>query len=119
MKRESALKRWREIALELPDTDEGISCKGTVLESRTVKVDTRAFLFLGKDVRLKLDKSIASAKKVKGVEVGSGGWTTIRLEESSPDVDLVEKWIRESYALVAMGTAKKKKKTKKRKKKKR
>lgn len=109
------MERWRALAMDLPDTDEGVSCKGTVLESRTVKVDGRAFLFLGKDVRLKLEKSIAGARKMDGVDVGSGGWTTIRLEDGVPDVELVEKWIRESYALVAVGTAKKKKKRKKKK----
>lgn len=114
MKLEAAIERWREVAIALPDTDEGISCKGTVLEARTVKVDTRAFLFLGKkDLRLKLEKSIAAAKKVDGVDVGSGGWTTIRFADGLPDFALVEKWIRESYALVAVGTKKPKKKKKK------
>jgi predicted DNA-binding protein (MmcQ/YjbR family) len=109
-----------EIAMALPDTSEGVSCKGTVLESRTIKVDGRAFLFLGKkDARLKLEKSIASAKKLAAKKpaiysIGAGGWTKIALAEDLP-LDTLDTWIRESHALIR-GPAKKsaKKKTKKR-----
>ena len=115
MKRESTLERLRAIGTSLPNTDEGVSCKGTVLESRTVKVDGRAFLFLGRDVRLKLAKSIAAAKKLAAKKpalytVGAGGWTKIAMDGELPSIDLLEKWIHESYVLVAGPRAKRKKK---------
>jgi hypothetical protein len=123
MTRESILQQLREIGTSLPDTDEGISCKGTILESRTVKVDGRAFLFLGKDVRLKLKKTVAAAKKLAAkkpdvYEVGAGGWTKIMLASELPPIDLLEKWVHESYAVIA-GPKKKKAPPKKKKKKKR
>jgi hypothetical protein len=118
MTRETILQQLRTIGTSLPDTDEGISCKGTILESRTVKVQGRAFLFLGKDVRLKLKKTVAAAKKLAAkkpdvYEVGSGGWTKIMLAGELPPIDLLEKWVHESYALVAGPAPKKKAPSKK------
>ncbi len=62
----TTLQELRELGKSLDDTTEGWSCKGTVLESRTINVDRRAFLFLGNkgEVRLKLEASLASAKKL-------------------------------------------------------
>jgi predicted DNA-binding protein (MmcQ/YjbR family) len=108
------------------DTSEGFSCKRTVLEARTVKVDGRVFLFLGNkgDVRLKLEVSLASAKKLAKQRpdvygVGGGGWTRISLAVEAPPRELLEKWIEESYGLVAGVRAKKKTKAKAKKKRRR
>ncbi len=37
----------RKLALALPEVEEGVSCAGTALERRTVKVRDKAFVFLG------------------------------------------------------------------------
>lgn len=102
----TTLQELREFAKTLDDTSEGWSCKGTVLESRTIKVDGRAFLFLGTKgvVRLKLEDSIPEAKKLSKkhpdvYEIGSGNWTKIVLDDDV-DRDVMEKWITESYDLI-------------------
>ncbi len=113
------LQELRELARTFDDTSEGWSCKGTVLESRTINVDRRAFLFLGSkgDVRLKLQRSLPAARKLAAKRpdlytVGSGGWTKICLGVDIPPRDLLESWIEESYALIAAGTTKAKPKAK-------
>jgi len=102
----------RKFALDLEGAEEGIACAGTAIESRTIKVGGKAFLFLGaKDIRLKLTASIAAAKKLakKNADlytVGAGGWTKIALGGKEPPLALLEGWALESY--VAMKPAKKK-----------
>lgn len=88
------------IARTLPDVAAGVACAGTKLESRTFRVGTKSFLFLSPtQLRLKLDASVAEAKKL-GIGVGANGWTTLSLD-ALPSVAVLRRWIGESHALVA------------------
>src|SRR5581483_5009037 len=85
------LEDLRTLGKSFDDTSEGVSCAGTVLESRTIKVDGRAFLFLGKkgEIRLKLERSLAAARKLERQKpdvyaVGAGGWTKIVTAVEAP-----------------------------------
>jgi hypothetical protein len=102
------MKSLHQFALSLPDVEEGISCKGTSLESPTATVNGKAFLFLGtKQIRFKLGESLkdadkASAKSPDAITVGANGWVTIAatsLDVVPPNV--LKKWIEESYRLMA------------------
>jgi hypothetical protein len=96
----SSIEAMRAFALTLPSVEEGVACAGTALESRTLKARGKAFLFLGKkDVRLKLGASASEAKRL-GAEVGAHGWTKFAVAEAPPP-DVVERWIDESYRLLA------------------
>lgn len=71
-----------------------------------MKVGGKAFLFLGEsDLMLKLDASIADAtargqKKPELLKVGKSGWVTVKHRAAVP-VPTLERWIGESYALMA------------------
>lgn len=104
----SPLQMLRTQALQFPDVEEGIACAGTVLEKRTIKVRQKAFVFIGtKDVMLKLDQSLVEATKVAAanpgsVKVGGHSWTTVTFADGeSVPMDLVSKWLHESYRLFA------------------
>jgi hypothetical protein len=108
----SALSRTvqalRELALRYPEAQEGIACAGTSAERRTVTARNKAFLFLGVDnVMLKLRESLAEAASLAAEEpsrykVGAHGWVTASLsEDGAPPLSLLEKWVDESYRLVA------------------
>ena len=89
----------RKVALEYPLTEEGVACEGTALEKRTVKVKGKAFLFLGPaDAMLKLDRSRAEAKRL-GLAVGSSGW--VKAPFDAAPVDVLKRWVGESYGLMA------------------
>jgi hypothetical protein len=104
----------RKLALSFPETEEGVACEGTPLESRTVRAKKKAFLFLGQkdgmcQVRLKLDGSLSDAakrakKEPERVQVGAKGWVLLRLpadEAPRPtEKGFLEAWIRESYDVV-------------------
>jgi hypothetical protein len=95
-----------KIAQKQPDVEVGVACKGTALESTTFRARKKAFLFVGAgNARLKLETSLAEAKKLekKGLcTVGSNGWVAMSLTASGhPTVDVVERWIGESYRCVA------------------
>jgi predicted DNA-binding protein (MmcQ/YjbR family) len=106
----------RELALRYPEAQEGISCAGTPLEKRTVTARNKAFLFLGKaDAMVKLRDSLAdvarlAAKEPGRYKAGAHGWVTVMFSDgAAPPLDLLEKWIDESYrAVVAKKTSKKK-----------
>jgi predicted DNA-binding protein (MmcQ/YjbR family) len=98
----------RAVALKLPDVEEGVACKGTVVESSTVKVRGKAFLFVNQaHARLKLGPSLveaaALASKHPGLyQAGAGGWVRITINLSDqPPLDLLQRWIDESYRLFA------------------
>jgi|SRR5579885_503598 len=102
------LQKLRDFALEFPEAEEGISCEGTAVETRTVKAGNKAFVFLGaKQTRLKLSKSLAQAGKLetkepKRYKVGANGWVTVTYDSENPvDVELLQKWITESFQLLA------------------
>jgi hypothetical protein len=98
----------QKLALRYPEAEEGIACAGTPMESKTVKVGSKAFLFLGeKDMRLKLGDSLAEATKLAAkapdrYEVGMHGWVKLTFSnDESPSLDLRKRWVDESYRLLA------------------
>ena len=98
----------RAAALRYPETTEGVACEGTAIEKRTIKVRNKAFLFLGKgDVMLKLRDSAEEAAKLATEQpgrfkLGANGWATAKFSpEEPPPVELLTRWIDESYRLLA------------------
>lgn len=88
------------LAAALPDTEQGLACAGTSLESRTFHVRRKTFLFLSRtQARLKLDASAAEARKL-GIPVGANGWVTMQLD-SLPPAPVLKRWFAESHSLVA------------------
>jgi hypothetical protein len=90
-------------ATRLPDVSAGVACAGTAVESRTAKVGGRAFLFLrAQDARFKLGASAAEASRPGGgCKVGAGGWSHVVLgADDAPALDVMERWIAESHALM-------------------
>ena len=105
-----AFKRLNVMALKHPETAEGVACAGTVIEKRTIPFRNKAFLFLGmKDLMLKLEASLPEAARLAEAEpdnykAGKTGWVTARLSDGDcPPLSMLEKWIAESYQLVARG----------------
>src|SRR5262245_58876819 len=100
-------------ALRHADVETGVACAGTAVESRTAKVRGRAFLFLrAQDARFKLAASAAEASRPgSGCKVGSGGWCHVVLgADDTPSLDVMQRWIAESYALMAAPATPKKQK---------
>ncbi len=105
---ESTIETLRRTALGHPDVEEGLSCKGTAIESATFKVNGKAFLFLRPGTAmLKLDASLAEASKLAaekpdGYKVGSGAWVTIALSNPKElSMEVLARWIAESHKLFA------------------
>lgn len=96
-------------ALRHNDVEEGIACEGTALESRTIKVNGRAFLFLSpKKAYFKLGPSYAgaqeAAKDSEAVKPGGAGWTSLMWDAPSPVSDAtLRRWVDESHALIQAG----------------
>ena len=102
------MKNLRELALRYPEAEEGIACAGTAIEKRTIKVRNKAFLFLGTaDAMFKLGDSLADAAKLAAKEpglykTGAKGWVTVKFDaDTSPPLDILARWIDESYRLLA------------------
>jgi hypothetical protein len=102
------LQALRRLALRYPEAQEGIACEGTAIETRTVKVRNKAFLFMGRaDVRVKLGESLAEAAELAAktpgrYTVGANGWMKVTFGDGeSPPLDLLGRWIDESYRLLA------------------
>ncbi len=98
----------RRAALRYPGTEEGVACEGTPIESRTVKARNKAFLFLTiGHARFKLRDSMPEATKLAQkrpdrIQVGSGGWVKASLNaDGSTPIEVLERWIGESYRLMA------------------
>jgi hypothetical protein len=98
----------QKVALSLPKARRGVACAGTAVECPTVTVGNKAFLFLGKtEVRLKLGDSIGEATKLAAkepsrYEVGVHGWVKLTFrDDAPPPLDVLERWIGESYRLLA------------------
>jgi hypothetical protein len=91
--------------------EEGIACAGTAVESRTFKVNSRAFLFLRpQDARLKLADSLPEAVALAATSpdvcrAGSGGWVHVNFSPGDllPPIAMLERWIAESYRLMGGG----------------
>ena len=102
------VKALRSIAMRYPEVEEGIACKGTVLECSTFQARKKAFLFVSaKDARVKLGESLKEAadleaKNPDGYQVGGKGWVKIIFNPDRPAPGgLMERWIDESYRLLA------------------
>ena len=100
----------RDHAMTFPETSEGASCV-----NRAFKVRKKNFLFVGeKDdgsckVMLKLKPSLDEAEGIASAddrfEVGSSGWVTVRFNTSDlPDVELLKRWVSESFQTLAPKT---------------
>jgi hypothetical protein len=96
----------REIALRLPEVEEGTSCNKVAFKS-----GGKAFLFFGSDassynVMVKLCDSLPeaaalAAKAAGNYKVGGHNWVTARFGfGETPPAGLLERWIEESYRLL-------------------
>jgi hypothetical protein len=105
--RSEIMQALRRIALGYPEAQEGIACEGTPVEKRTIKARNKAFLFLGVDnAMVKLGESLAEAtalatKERHHYKVGAHGWVTATFGDEPPPPGLLERWIDESYRLLA------------------
>jgi predicted DNA-binding protein (MmcQ/YjbR family) len=106
-RRSDTMQILRKIAMRYPEVEEGTVCNKTAF-----KVRNKGFLFVGSDdnsynVMLKLGDSLPQAAKLAaqtpaGYKVGSNGWVTATFEkDQTPRADLFEKWIDESFRLIA------------------
>lgn len=100
-----------KVALRHPETEEGIACAGTAIETRTVKVRHKAFVFLGlTHARVKLDASLPDAARLAAkhpgrFDVGAHGWVKATFSrEAPPDLTLLGRWIDESYRVMRDGS---------------
>jgi YjbR len=96
-----------KLALRYPEAQEGIACQGTAAEKRTVKARNKAFLFVGPtNAMVKLRESLAEAAELASKDpnrykVGALGWVTVTFgSDGSPPLDVLERWIDESYRLL-------------------
>ncbi|MCI0541447.1 MAG: MmcQ/YjbR family DNA-binding protein [Verrucomicrobiales bacterium] len=90
-----------------PEAEQAIACKGTSLECTAFKARTKTFLFVSDaEIKLKLGPSLAEATRLASKEpsryqAGSVGWVTVKIGHDEPPLELLEKWIDESYRLLA------------------
>jgi hypothetical protein len=105
---EAPTETLRKVALRYPEAEEGVACEGTTAEKRTVKARGKAFLFLGvTSAMLKLRESLAEAADLAAAKpdrycVGAHGWVTVTFGDTeSPAMDLLVRWVDESYRLLA------------------
>lgn len=112
---------WCKKAATFPGAVQGTSCNQT-----SFRIGKDAFLFIGPGAKgqgfkamLKLERSKAQAQALAAKEperysAGSGVWITLRFSAEKPIPRIVwEKWLKESFEIVARSPAKKvaKKKT--------
>ena len=101
------MKSLREIALRYPEVEEGTSCG-----KRAFRARDKAFLFVGVDAgswnaMFKLGASLPEAarlakKKPGRYAVGGHGWVKATFgADDSPPAGLLERWIDESFRLLA------------------
>jgi hypothetical protein len=97
----------RMLALSYPETSEGIVCNRS-----SFKAKGKAFVFLGVeedgyDVMLKLNASLREAAELERKQpdryhVGGHNWVTAKYSRNeSPPPGLVERWMEESFRLLA------------------
>ena len=98
----------RAICLRYPEAEQAIACKGTSLECTTFKARNKTFLFVSEaEIKLKLGPSLPDAtwlasKEPSRYQAGSIGWVTLKFNSDEPPaLELLEKWIDESYRLLA------------------
>lgn len=97
-------------ALALPGTAQALACKGTALESTTVSVGGKNFLFVrSSEARLKLADARAEAEALAREDpehyaIGAGGWALIRYGDGTvPPKSLLARWVKESHATIGGG----------------
>jgi hypothetical protein len=102
------LHALRKLALGYPEAEEGIACKGTKLECIAFQARKKTFLFLGDaELKVKLGASLPEASRLAAKEparfqAGPMGWVTVKFSaERPPPLDVLTRWIDESYRLVA------------------
>ncbi|MEA3203082.1 MAG: hypothetical protein QOI63_752 [Thermoplasmata archaeon] len=98
-----------EAALQLEGVEQDVACESAALESRTVKINGRAFLFLSpKKAYFKLGPSYAEAQEIAkaldAVRPGAGGWTSLMWDAPCPvSPAVLRRWVKESHDLIAAG----------------
>lgn len=102
------MKILREIALRYPEAQMEVANEGTEDERGTVAARGRAFLFFGRDdVTLKVARSVGEATRLshkdpRHFRLGAHGWVKATFQAGEPlPVELLAKWVDESYRLVA------------------
>jgi predicted DNA-binding protein (MmcQ/YjbR family) len=106
------LTKLRAMAMRHPNVEAGVACKGTPLQSTTFTVRKKAFLFVREadgfaELRLKLDASKAEATRLAKKDpdrygIGSQGWVKLTFEAHDDlPAEVVERWVGESYRLMA------------------
>ncbi|MEP7119370.1 MAG: hypothetical protein ABJE95_00445 [Byssovorax sp.] len=100
----------RAAAMRYPGAEEGIACPGTALESSAFKARKKTFLFVSAaHARLKLRQAIPEAVNLAANEparyqVGALGWIKVTFEPApGPPLELLYRWIAESYRVVVAG----------------
>lgn len=100
----------KTFALGLPGTKTGVACEGTALERETVQVGSKTFLFMGGgELKLKLGPNLEEAQNWaddgSAVKTGGSGWVTVMLEKADgPSKKELERWVGESFRLLAPKT---------------
>ena len=105
------LKQIEALAAAHPDAERGVACPGTQVESTTYSIRGKSFVFLrlaGErfEARLKLEASrpeatALQARQPAAYSIGTHGWAKLTWTTASPPpMDLVKRWIDESYQLM-------------------
>lgn len=112
--KQTTLQQVPQIAESFPEVTRGVACKGTKLESTTFGVKNKVFLFVRDqsdpvELRFKLAASASEAQKLsatdKRVSIGANNWAKLSFSPTDPPaLDLVQRWIGESYTAV-VGTS--------------
>jgi hypothetical protein len=115
MAKTDPVKALRRLALKYADVEEGIACEGTAVEGPVFRAGKKSFLFVRDvEMRFRLQESIPemtrlAAKEPKRYQAGAGGWCKVTFgEQGMPPMELVEKWVEESYRGTAATAPKKK-----------
>lgn len=109
------VKTLRRLALKHPEVEEGVACEGTAVEGPVFRTRKKSFLFVRDvEMRFRLQDSLAemtrlAAKEPKRYQAGAGGWCKVTFgEQGLPPIDLMERWVEESYRGTAVVAPKKK-----------
>ncbi len=97
--------------MRYPEAHEGVACAGTAIESVTVKVKKKAFLFIrDADARFKVSASLDELKRLAAAspdryEAADNGWIKITFANgATPTEEQANRWIDESYRVMATKT---------------
>jgi hypothetical protein len=104
------MQALRELALSYPEARESVACEGTALECSTFKARNKTFFFWLVDAgqaRVKLQESLPEAERLSAKDPfrylpGAHGWVRVTWPDpSSPPLEVLSRWIDESYRLLA------------------